>query len=196
MTCVCGWGRYHPRWDWAFSISAAATVHREVHAEAFPDVDLSAFDTIVSVAANVTRQPREQAVLCWCLRSTWNLSGLCDLHEISDAATPTAASGAGPSNPAATTEGAPVAGAVVANFSQAPAGLGDDRDPAPGASDRHGSVAVPVTFPPAADAGAAEVPPVASAAVHDHARTRTAGPSTGTATRRGVDGTHSHCLIP
>ncbi len=139
------------------------------------------------------RQPREQATTCWCGRSTWALSALCERHEISDA-TPTA-SGAGPSNPAATTEGAPVAGAVVANFSQAPAGLGGDRDPAPGAPDRHGPAAVPVTpstAPPAVDV---EASPVASAVVHDHARTRTAGPSTGTATRRGVGGTPS-CLTP
>jgi hypothetical protein len=133
------------------------------------------------------RQPREQATTCWCGRSTWALSALCERHEISDA-TPTA-SGAGPSNPAATTEGAPVAGAVVANFSQAPAGLGGDRLPPAGSSDRHGSAAVPVTFAEVADASVAEVPPVASAVGHDHARTRTAGPSTGTATRRGVAGT-------
>ncbi len=73
-------------------------------------------------------------------------------------------------------------------LSQAPAGLGGDQLPAAGAPDRHGSAAVPVTSstaPPAVDVEAAD----ASAAVHDHARTRTAGPSTGTATGWGVDGT-------
>lgn len=27
------------------------------------------------------RQPRERAALCWCRRTTWNLSGLCDPHD-------------------------------------------------------------------------------------------------------------------
>lgn len=85
---------------------------------------------------------------------------------------------------------------VPALISQAPAGLGGDRDPAPGSSGQHGSAAVLATFAPAADAGDAEVPPVASAAAHDHARTRTAGPSAGTATCWGVDGTPSPCLTP
>ena len=70
-------------------------------------------------------------------------------------------------------------------LSQAPAGLGGDQLPAAGAPDRHGSAAVPVTSstaPPAVDVEAAD----ASTVGHDHARTRTAGPSTGTATRRGV----------
>ena len=26
-------------------------------------------------------QPRERPVSCWCHRTTWNLSGLCDRHE-------------------------------------------------------------------------------------------------------------------
>lgn len=26
-------------------------------------------------------QPRENAVACWCRRATWNVSGLCDLHD-------------------------------------------------------------------------------------------------------------------
>jgi len=29
-----------------------------------------------------TVQPREQAVMCWCLASTWHLAGRCDRHYI------------------------------------------------------------------------------------------------------------------
>ena len=58
-------------------------------------------------------QPRERAVACWCTRTTWNISGLCDRHnEISDA-TPTA-SGAGHSSRPAGQHGP---AAVLANTS-------------------------------------------------------------------------------
>jgi hypothetical protein len=60
------------------------------------------------------RQPREQAVRCWrCRRPTWNFTGVCDAHPISDTATAPAMSVAGTSSPA----GQHGSAAVLANSS-------------------------------------------------------------------------------